>query len=116
MNNYENEQLPKHRKKKESNVSKSKSRSNHKHTYVDCVLINETTRPDGSLRRTAHRGQYCTICGKIGKESLWEHERTPEGYYRVLTCEEVIAKYPKLPRFYAKFLDKYVTIEGEYND
>ena len=116
MNNYEFETLPKHRKKKESNVSKSKNRSNHKHKYADCVLINETTRRDGSLHRSAHRGQYCVLCGKIGKESLWEHEKTPEGYLRVLSYEEVIAKYPKLPRFYAKYFDKYVTIEGEYND
>ena len=35
------DEIPKHIKRKKSNVSSSKSKSNHKHTYVNELFINE---------------------------------------------------------------------------
>lgn len=47
-----------YKKRTDSDVSKIKNKSKHKHQYVD-VLI--SVRPSNSL----YTGEICTICGKI---------------------------------------------------
>ena len=64
-NQYEND-VPKHRKSKESNTSKSRRKSKHKHQYKDCLI---QYRLKFLSEDTVHitLGSYCTVCGKIGK-------------------------------------------------
>ena len=62
-------EIPKHKKNTQSDVSKSKLKSNHKHTYVPCKF---STHTGWSWRKEPmiEYGTYCTICGKIG-EKKW---------------------------------------------
>ena len=100
MCNYD--ETSKYRKKKLSK-SKSASKSNHKHQYDDCLLIDGENRP--------HKAQYCTICGKINNVKVFETEREDGGFYRMLTFDEVFQKYKGLKQFQVKDMrDKYVTI------
>lgn len=96
----------KYKKKKQSNISKSKRKSNHKHEYKDCLLIDR----DGKL----HKGKYCKICGKIDDVNFFETEKSEYGY-RVLDDDEVFEKYKDLEKFYVDSIwDKYVVIsKGE---
>ena len=50
-------EIPKHRKKKQSSTSKSSTKSKHKHEYKEVLLIHND-RP--------HWATVCKICGKIG--------------------------------------------------
>lgn len=100
MENYDD--IPKYRKKK-SSKSKSANKSNHKHQYEDCLLVDEENRP--------HKAQYCKICGKINNVKVFETEREDGGFYRMLTYDEVFHKYKSLKQFQVKDIwDKYVTI------
>ena len=60
----ENE-IPKHRKKKQSSTSKSSTKSKHKHEYKEVLLIHNN-KP--------HWATVCKICGKIGDLHLFETE------------------------------------------
>ena len=60
----ENE-IPKHRKKKQSSTSKSSTKSKHKHEYKEVLLIHND-RP--------HWATVCKICGKIGDLHFFETE------------------------------------------
>ena len=82
----ENE-IPKHRKKKQSSISKSSTKSKHKHEYKEVLLIHNN-RP--------HWATVCKICGKIGDLHFYETERTEQGYYKSLDTDEVYEKYKDL--------------------
>lgn len=98
----DNNETPKYRKKKPSK-SKSASKSDHKHQYDDCLLIDEENHP--------HKAQYCKICGKINNVNVFETEREDGGLYRMLTFDDVFQKYKDLEQFQVKNIwDKYVTI------
>ncbi len=100
MENYD--EIPKYRKKK-SSKSKSANKSDHKHQYKDCLLVDEENRP--------HKAQYCKICGKINNIIFFETERVDERFRRMLTDNEVLQKYKDLEQFQVKSMwDKYVTI------
>lgn len=100
MENYD--EIPKYRKKKPSKL-KSASKSNHKHQYEDCLLVDEENRP--------HKAQYCKICGKINNVNVFETEREDAGCFRMLTYDEVFQKYKSLKQFQVKDIwDKYVSI------
>ena len=64
MKNLDNE-IPKHRKKKQSSTSKSGKKSKHKHEYKEVVLIHND-KP--------HWATVCKICGKIGDLHFFETE------------------------------------------
>lgn len=60
------EEIPKHKKNTQSNVSKSSKKSNHKHNYISCKFKRKVDwfwKPEGYVEEF---GEYCTICGKIG--------------------------------------------------
>lgn len=96
------EEIGKYKKKKESNISKSKRKSNHKHEYKDCLLIDKENKP--------HKSKYCSICGKIYDVKFFETEKSEYGY-RVLDDDEVFKKYKDLERFYVDSIwDKYVIL------
>lgn len=64
----DNNEIPKYRKQKPSK-SKSTSKSDHKHQYEDCLLVNDENHP--------HKAEYCTICGKsITSKPLKQRELT----------------------------------------
>ena len=126
MNNQFNNEIPKYLKQKESNVSKVKKKSKHKHQYEKCLiqynmkieLINKPTTLITSL------GSYCTICGKIGdrfkedKTIVKDYRRTvdtPIGKcYQMISCEELYERYhDKMPVFFIEdyWKDGYVDLE-----
>ena len=78
----ENE-IPKHRKKKQSSTSKSSTKSKHKHDYKEVLLIHNG-RP--------HWATVCKICCKIGDLHFFETEKCEFGY-RSLDSDEVFEKY-----------------------
>ena len=97
------EEIPKYRKKKQSSVSKAERKSDYKHEYADCLLIDSENRPI--------KAQYCTICGKIIDVQLFETVRVEQGY-RMLDSEEIYQKYKDLPQFMVNSVwDKYVSTE-----
>lgn len=80
MDYFDNE-IPKHRRKQESSVSKSVNKSSHKHRYKDCLFIND---------KRIHKGAYCTICGKIKQFDFYEElERTANGW-KTLSNDEML--------------------------
>lgn len=100
MENYD--EIPKYRKKK-SSKSKSANKSDHKHQYKDCLLVDEENHP--------HKAQYCKICGKINNIIFFESEKIGGGFHRMLTDNEVFQKYKDLEQFQIKVKwDKYVSI------
>lgn len=98
----ENE-IPKHRKKKNSSTSNANEKSDHKHEYVDCLFI-EKTFP--------HKGTYCKLCGKIGDLSFFETTKTEDGYRLVLEAEEVFEKYKDLEQIHVDSIwQKYIPVK-----
>ena len=85
---FENDTL-KYIKRKKSSTSKSSAKSKHKHEYVDCLFIERG-------RNTPYLGSYCKICGKIGETGLPTSEKMPNGFYRMLTAEEIFEEYSDL--------------------
>lgn len=130
MNNQSNNEIPKYLKQKESNISKAKKKSKHKHQYEECLiqynmkigLINKPTTLITSL------GSYCTTCGKIGdrfkedKSIVKDYRRavdTPIGKrYQMISCEELSERYhDKVPVFFVedKFTNEYVNLDEKIN-
>lgn len=100
-------EVPKYRKKKSSS-SKSKRKSDHKHEYLDCLLIDNENHP--------HKAQYCKICGKINNVKFFESKKTEDGYYTMLSYEEVRQRYKGLPEFLVNDVwDKYISIDTSTN-
>ena len=87
MNDFEKNDIPKYKKKAKTNTTK---KSNHKHTYENCLLIYEG-RP--------YLSQYCTICGKTNDTKFALHEKISDHIYRILRPEEIFEKYKSLPKF-----------------
>lgn len=101
----EENEIPKHRKKKPSSVSKSFTKSKHKHKYQPGLLICEG-RP--------HWASVCSVCGKVGDVHFFETERTETGTYRGLNDNEVYEKYKGLERFEVENVwQKYVTVRSQ---
>ena len=98
-------EIPKHRKKKQSSTSKSSTKSKHKHEYKEVLLIHNG-RP--------HWATVCKICGKIGDLHFFKTERTEQGYYRSLDADEVYEKYKHLENIVIEDIwQKYVPISQE---
>lgn len=97
--NFEQE-IPKYRKKTESNTSKSKSKTNHKHEYKECLFVNNK-RP--------YFGSYCKICGKVLN---WISPCVKvDGFMRMMTPEEIYKEYGELEKIEVQDLwSKYIPI------
>lgn len=102
-------EIPKHRKKKPSSTSKSKEKSNHKHEYVECLLINkESNKP--------YKAIYCKVCGKIYDVKMFETIEINEcsNRCRLMNNEEIFEKYKDLEKYYVEDIwQKYVSISKE---
>ena len=98
-------EIPKHRKKKQSSTSKSNTKSKHKHEYKEVLLIHND-RP--------HWATVCKFCGKIGYLHFYETEPYRDGMYRQLDCDEVFEKYKDLETIVIDDIrQKYVPISQE---
>lgn len=105
-----NEEIPKHKKKKDSSVSKSQTKSKHKHIYSkDCLLI------EGKEEfKFPCRANYCEICGKIQNVHFFETERLDNGRCRALNSDEIYEKYKDLEQIRIDDIwQKYVPMETE---
>lgn len=96
----EEAEVPRHKKKKLSSISKSRTKAKHKHRYKECLFNKDGER---------HKGKYCTICGKIGDIDLFNMERMSGGCWRQMSETEVLEKYKHLEQvevedFFQKFL------------
>lgn len=114
------QETPKYLKKKESNISKAKKKSKHKHHYEECLIQHRFKRLDNI--RTSLRS-YCTICGKIDgkfkeeKSIVKDFKKTIDTSigkcYQIITNEELYERYhDKLPVFYVEdiYKEKYVDL------
>lgn len=130
MNKYETE-IPKYLKQKESNVSKVKKKSKHKHQYEECLIqykrnfkSNVFTQEEKNKIHTSLSG-YCAICGKIkgylqnGKyhteiEELQKERQKGKPYWVGISDEELYERYHnRLPVFFVDNIweDGYVNLE-----
>lgn len=125
MNNQFNNEIPKYLKQKESNISKAKKKSKHKHQYEECLIQNKSIFA-GKTRLNIGLYTYCTICGKINKRSK-ENKSIVRDYirevnspidkckcYSRISGEELYEKYhDKLPVFFIEdiYKEKYVDLE-----
>ena len=100
-----NNEIPKHRKKKQSPTSKSSTKSKHKHEYKEVLLIHND-RP--------HWAAVCKICGKIGDLHFFEAESYRDGMWRQLDYDEVYKKYNDLENIVIEDIwQKYVPINQD---
>ena len=100
----ENE-IPKHRKKKQSSISKSSTKSKHKHEYKEVLLIHNDS---------PHWATVCKICGKIGDLHFFEAEKRKDGMWRQLDYDEVYKKYKDFENIIIEDIwQKYVPISQE---
>jgi hypothetical protein len=117
-------EIPKYKKSKKSNISKSNHKSKHKHQYEECLIQYDSTFVGKINRHTGLTG-YCTICGKMGSvkngkyetelEQLRKERQSDSKFYVFISDEEIYERYHnKLPVFYIddQFAD-YVVLERE---
>lgn len=96
--------ITKYKKKKNSSTSKSKEKSKHKHEYKDCLLIVKD-------RKLPCKASYCTICGKINNQQLFETVPCENGYLRMLNSEEIYKKHKDLEKVdIDDIFQKYVSV------
>lgn len=82
---YINDEIPRYKKKAEKTVIKS----NHKHIYKECLFFEISSK-------RYRRGEYCTVCGKIGDFKILESVKMDNRLSRVLSQDEVLEKYKDL--------------------
>lgn len=118
----QDQEAPKYRKSKDSNVSKISKKSKHKHLYEECLIRYDFSVMD---KPTTHTSlcSYCTICGKIGERfkedksivSDYTRKSTIFGktYDSYISSDELYEKYKdKLPIFKLNdMFDHYVNLE-----
>lgn len=98
---YTENEIPKYKKKS----NKTTKKSNHRHDYIDCLLLDKSSNH-------YHASQYCSICGKIGETKFLESEETPEGYHHILSDSEIVEKYKdyEIKEVEEIFKDRYVAL------
>ncbi len=89
--NYENDTM-RYRKKKKSNTSSADAKSDHKHSYVACLIRSY-------VFDTEHLalGKWCSACGKL---KVTRYFILDDGL--VLGPEQIRAKFPGLPIYDAQ--------------
>ena len=113
----EEKDVPRYRKIKESDVSKSKRKSKHKHQYKECLIryhFNYGFGPEKDLTTSLYR--YCIICGKISRkidvnESVVDHDKIEVWHGFIfdtkISSDELYERYhDKLPVFYVNDIRK----------
>lgn len=123
INYDQSDEVGKYRKPTQSNVSKSRNKSKHKHQYAECLIQYKFRQYEDKIHTSLD--SYCTICGKLGgqvdqdKSIVSDYTKVlyKEGIgkcYKVMSDEELYEKYHnKIPVFYVEdyFNAKYVPLE-----
>lgn len=118
QNEYKND-IPKYKKKMESDTSKSNRKSKHRHHYEECLIQYKFSFGNKNCIRT-EPSSYCTICGKIGDRFKEDKSivNTPIGKcYSLIADEELYERYKdKLPVFFVEdSFANYVILEQNIN-
>jgi len=102
ISNYDDELIPRHRKKSKKTVKKS----NHKHEYVPCLVMWD---------KHLSSGTRCYICGKIGGMKFFESEPCPDRphVHRMLSQKEIYEKYKHLECYDYKTWEKVEITDDE---
>ena len=82
------DEIPKYIKKKRSNISDSKNKTDHKHQYSKCLLI---------YKERPYLANYCTKCGRV-RDWEWCRKKCENGYM-LLRDDEVYELYKDLIQF-----------------
>lgn len=109
-------------KQKESNISKAKKKSKHKHQYKGCLIQYKCNF--GHKYAITSLKSYCSICGKIGdrfkedksivKDYRCTVDTSIERYYQMISNEELYERYhDKMSVFFVEdiYKEKYVNLE-----
>lgn len=126
------QEIPKYLKQKESNVSKAKKKSKHRHQYEECLIQYKWNFKSNAFAQEEKEhmhtslSSYCTICGKINdrfkenKSIVKDYIRTIDSskgkYHSRIPDEELYEKYhDKLPVFFVKdiYKKRYINLKGE---
>lgn len=117
-----NNDEPKYRKPRESNVSKANKKSKHKHQYEECLIQYKFSFGEKGKIHTGLQS-YCIICGKLGnrfnedKSIVTDYRAridTPIGMcWKLISDEELYEKYHnRMPVFIVDdLLNGYVNLE-----
>lgn len=109
---YNEQEIPKYKKKKPSSISKSEYKSKHKHEYVEAVCI----MPSYYNKEMVNIISYCKKCGKIYNFHR-PYEKTRMGTYCMFTDEEILEKYKDLKIIKLdKMIFYYRNVPKEYLD
>ena len=102
MKDYDSD-IPKYKKK---SSTKHIPRSDHKHNYGDCLLVDNENRP--------YKAKYCIICGKIKGLEFWQTVKRDDKTYLQLDSNEVFKIFADLPTFkVVSCWDKYVILNDK---
>lgn len=100
MKNYNENEIPKYKKKKNKTVKKS----SHKHEYKECLVY-------VSDINSYFLCKYCVECNKVGNVTMIteKDEKLGEWYLQPISNKEILKKYKDLPMRRMKSLDsKYL--------
>lgn len=100
MKNYNENEIPKYKKKKNKTVKKS----GHKHEYKECLVY--VSDINGYFLC-----KYCVECNKVGNVTMIteKDEELGEWYLQPMSNKEILKEYKNLPMRRMKSLDsKYL--------
>lgn len=117
---YEEYEVPKYKKATNSNISKAKCKSKHKHHYEECLVQYRYKFLEKNCLQTSLKS-YCTICGKLNSRLentiVKDYVKTidsPVGkLYSLLNDKELYDEYhDKMPVFHTDdiFTTKYIDL------
>lgn len=99
------DEVGKHRKKRSSNVSKSRLKSTHKHKYEPCTFMHKSVfglpGGDPACKVFTSYGTYCTVCGKIGERRC---------LVSVDWAQQFRQQHPDALEFEAPLFEKFVPV------
>lgn len=100
MKNYNENEIPKYKKKKNKTVKKS----SHKHEYKECLVYVDEVNGYCLC-------EYCVKCNKVKEVKLVSEKdkELGEGHLRLMSNKDILKKYKNLPMRRMKSLDsKYL--------
>ena len=118
MKEFEREEIPKYKKKKQSSTSKSFDKSKHKHDYSKQCIAKMPPFIQGG-KPIINVAKYCSVCGKIGESYVPIVEDENAMFKRrYMSNEEILATYPNLDIVeLEEHFQKYIPIvRSDWND
>ena len=107
-------EIPKYKKSKKSNISKSNHKSKHKHQYEECLIQYDSTFVGKIIRHTRLTG-YCTICGKIGSVKNGKCEIELEQLRKERQGDSKFCVFISSEEIYERIKDKTIWILARIN-